>query len=302
MKKMFLAVTAAAAIAAMTATGVMAEEIENIEAGGLAFEIPGEYKDLLTVETEGLEDDELICVSETASIDAAKALGEDRDGAGWLFSISRVSEDELKQLRCGDMSGMEVFAKEDDTYYLFNHPTDVRMFRETNEEMAADMDHWGMLNSWASEDVRKAVLADNPQLEMKSYSNTTLDTYLARAAFEDGIKYEVRSLEFEGKEPAAVDGDDYLKDLTEGVCYEVVTDLPDEEAPDGEYIVLAFDEENVQFDFFLGEGMENYIRQVTYLDDDETIETLYKANFEDAEKTSTGIMKEWVASMLEADN
>ena len=65
---------------------------------------------------------------------------------------------------------------------------------------------------------------------------------------------------------------------------------------------MAFDDDNVRFDFFLGEGMENYIREVRTMDDGEEIETLYKAVFEDPEDTSTGIMKEAIASMAFTDD
>ena len=103
LKRAFMTMAAAAAVTAALTFGAAAAENEKIQAGGLVFEIPAEYKDLVTVQTEGLQPDELIRVSETASIEAAKANGEDREGAGWLFSISRIPENELKRLRCGDI-------------------------------------------------------------------------------------------------------------------------------------------------------------------------------------------------------
>ena len=163
------------------------------------------------------------------------------------------------------------------------------------------MDQWSTLNEWAHADVRNEILADNPRLERETCSNTDLDMYLARARF-DGKKYKIRSLDIGEMDPTIYDEDDFLDELTEDVIYEVVTDLPDEERPDGEYIVMAFDDDNVRFDFFLGEGMENYIREVRTMDDGEEIETLYKAVFEDPEDTSTGIMKEAIASMAFTDD
>ena len=228
----------------------------------------------MTVETEGLEPGELIRVSETASIEAAEAMGEDTDGAGWLFSISEISEDALGKLRCEDMSGSQVFAEDEDVYYMFNHPTDVRLERESAEEMDEAMDQWSTLNEWAHADVRNEILADNPRLERETCSNTDLDMYLARARF-DGKKYKIRSLDIGEMDPTIYDEDD---------------------------IVMAFDDDNVRFDFFLGEGMENYIREVRTMDDGEEIETLYKAVFEDPENTSTGIMKEAIASMAFTDD
>ena len=72
--------------------------------------------------------------------------------------------------------------------------------------------------------------------------------------------------------------------------------------PDGEYIVMAFDEDNVRFDFFLGEGMENFIREVKTMDDGEEVETLYRASFKGPEDSATGIMKEWIANMMHTDD
>ena len=303
MKKLLFTAAVAAAVTMAACACAMAEETEKMEAGGLVFEIPAEYKDIVTVQTEDLQPDEIIRVSETASIEAAKAMGEEEEGAGWLFSISHISDLELGELRCGDMSGREVFAEGDDgVTYLFNHPTDVRLIRESDEEMNKAMDQWAELNNWAFEDVRMSILADNPQLELKTYSNTELDMYLARARF-GGEQYEIRSLYTGEFTDSIFQGDDAaLEALTEGVFYEDVTDLPDEEKPDGEYIVMAFDEDNVQFDFFLGEGLENYIREVKSLDDGEKMETLYRANFKDSGKTSTGIMKDWIEENSHTDD
>jgi len=301
MKKMMI--TAALAVAATMALsfGAMASEDTKVEAGGLVFEIPAQYKDLVTVETEGLEAGELIRESETASIEAAKAMGEEENGAGWLFSISGSQENELGKLRCSDMSGREVFAEDEDVYYMFNHPTDVRLLRETNEEMDEAMDQWTALNEWANGEVRDAVLADNPRLEKEICSNTELDMYLARARY-DGLKYKIRSLEIGEMDPTVFGEDDFLDEMTEDVSFEEVTDLSDAEQPDGEYIVMAFDDENVRFDFFLGEGLENYIREVKTTDDGEEVETLYRAIFEDPEESATGIMREAIASMAHTDD
>jgi tRNA-guanine transglycosylase len=70
----------------------------------------------------------------------------------------------------------------------------------------------------------------------------------------------------------------------------------------GSDIVMAFDDDNVEFHFFLGDGMENYIREVKSLDDGEKMETLYRANFKDSGKTSTGIMKDWIEENSHTDD
>ena len=199
--------------------------------------------------------------------------------------------------------GEDVVAVGDDgVTYLFDHPTDVRLLRDSDEEMEEAMDQWEELNNWVFEDVRMAILAANPQLELKTYSNTDLDRYLARARFARE-QYAIRSLLTGEPSETIYQGDsDALEALSEDAFYDEVTDLSEEEEPDGQYIVMAFDDDNVEFHFFLGDGMENYIREVRTLEDGETIETLYMANFKDPDQTSTGIMKAWVEEeMLDED-
>ncbi len=299
MKKIFTAAIAAAAAAMMISAGVYAENAEKVDANGLVVEIPAEFKDLLTIQTEDLDPDTFISVSETASIEASKANGEDYDGAGWLFSISRVPENEMDQMRCNDMSGMEVFAEDDDFYYVFNHPTDVRMVRGSNEEMTKDMDQWTQLNEWASANVRDSILADNPQLDLETFSNTNLDMYLCRAAFAGDIQYEVRSLEFggEAKDMTGLTDIDAIEELANDAYYEIADDA---EEPAGEYIVLAFPEDDVRYDFFNAPGYENLIREVRTIDDEEYV-TMYRATFDDPEDTAGGIMQEWVHEILNGD-
>ena len=74
--------------------------------------------------------------------------------------------------------------------------------------------------------------------------------------------------------------------------------LYDEEAPDGEYIVLAFDEDNIRFDFFLADPSSNLIREV-YTIDGEEYSTMYRAIFEDKDKTAVGIMQKWCEQLAE---
>ena len=300
MKKMWMTAALAATMTAAVSFGALAAE-EKIEAGGIVVEIPEKFKDIVTVQTEDLQPDELIRVAETASIEAAKVTGSNDALPGWLFSISRITGEELGKLRCGEMSGSEVFAEDDDMYYLFNHPTDVRLIREPDEEMDTAMDQWTDLNDWAWQDVRMAILSANPQLEPETCSNTELDMYLCRARY-DGMKYEIRSLDAGTFDPTIFGEDDYLEDLTEDVWYDEDVEISDEEKADGEYIVMAFDEDNVRFDFFLGEGMENLIREVKTMDDGEEVETLYRASFKDPEDSATGIMKEWIANMMHTDD
>ena len=294
-KKVFTAVMAAAAMTAMAAGFAMAQENEKVEAKGLIVEIPAEYKDLVTVKTEDLDEDTLISVSETASIEAAEKSGEKHEGAGWLFDIVRMPEEKLEQLRCGGMDGMEVFAEDEDVFYLFCHPTDVRFVREQYEDIEEDMAQWGKLNEWASGEVRSAILQDNPQLEAKQFTNTSLDMHLAQAAFGKDVHYEIRFLGYDPMDPSALGEDDHIEDLTDDVTYE---ELFDQEAPDGEYIVMYFNDDDVRYDFFLAKDYDNYIREVRKIGDGEEYSTLYKATFEDNDKTSTGIMRAWLEELV----
>ena len=267
-----------------------AETTDKVEVQEIAFEIPEDIRGLVTVETEGLDDGELVRVSETASIEAAAKTMPDYDRAGWIFSIGRVSETEMEKLRCGGMDGMEVFAEEDDFYYVYRHPTDVTFVREQYEDIDEDMDEWTKVSNWASGTVRDEILKNNPELDAETISNTNLDMHLARIAFQGDRSFLLKSLEYqEPLDPSKLADDEYIEDLTDDVYYEV---LYDEEAPDGEYIVMAFDEEGIRYDFFLADPAANLIREVFTLDGEEYT-TLYQAVFDDPEETAVGIMKEW---------
>ena len=296
MKKMMTGMMLAAAVTALGASAVFAD---GVDVKGVKFEIPDEISELVTVKTDGLEDGELVSVYETASIEAAQAMGEDYDGAGWIFSISTMPEEKVKELRCGGMDGTEVFAEDDDICYLYNHPTDVRLIRESNEEMDQAMDSWSMVNQWADQEVREEILANNPELDLKFFTNTDLDMHLAQAAYMPGTKYELRSVDYgpDPLDPSTLDEDDYIEELAEDFTYEV---LPDAEAPDGEYYVLAFvdGDDDVRFDFFKDPEGSNLIREVRTIGDEE-METIYQANPKDfsEDDTTTGIMAEWCAAV-----
>ena len=278
---------------------ILAAGTERVDIQGVTFDIPEDLQELVTVETEGLQPDEIVSVSETASIEASKALGENYEGAGWLFSIVRMPEQKVRELRCGAMDGMEVFAEDDDFCLIYAHPTDVRFVREQYDDIEEDQAQWSALNEWAFGDVRREILANNRELDEEIYSNTELDMYLAKAAF-GGARYEVRSLEFGDSMPAySADDEDYLEELADDMFYE---QLYDEEAPDGEYLVLDLVDEGVRIDFFLGEQNRNLVREVRQAGD-VTIENLYKAVHKDTDgddeiKTSTGIMEEWCRELM----
>ena len=126
---------------------------------GLKLTIPTEYADLLVVNTE--RDDVLFSVSEKASIEAANAMGEDTQGAGWLFSISTVSK-EMRDEMVGHLLNDDIFAKdENDVYYVFSPATDVTLVREQFDNMEEDMKQWTALTEWAWNSARDVFIEEN---------------------------------------------------------------------------------------------------------------------------------------------
>ena len=140
------------------------------EYGPVTVSVPKEYYDLVYRISHAIGDDEdgiLVTYSERASRDAAEAMGQDPDetGAGELFSIGRVSEEEAEKLRSEDLGFAEVFAKDGNgKYYVYYHPTDVRFVRETPEQMQADQEQWTALNEWAWNHVRDDILQNSEGL------------------------------------------------------------------------------------------------------------------------------------------
>ena len=306
-KKTMTCTILAATVTMLGAAGVFAQSTDRVEAQGIAFELPEEIRDLVTVRTDGLEADELVSVYETASLDAAAERGEEDTGAGWIFSISAIPEDRLRELRCGGMDGMEVFAEDEDVVYVFNHPTDVRMVRASNDEMNKGMDQWTMINEWASQEVRQEILANNPELDEEFYTNTDLDMHLAQAAYRPGTKFELRAVDYgpDPLDPAALGENDYIEDLAEDYTYEMRDDV---EEPAGEYYVLAFDDdrEEVRFDFFKTSEDGNLVREVRQIGDEE-YETYYQANAKDVDEDQsvTDVMAAWcheIATGTEMDD
>lgn len=300
MKKVFMAAAAATALTMTMAAGTFAAENTKVEADGIAFEIPAEFSDLVTVKMD--DGDMLVSVYETASLEAAKALGEtENSGAGWLFGISRLPESRVRELRCGAMDGMEVFAEDDDFYLIYNHPTDVRLVREKQEEYEAGFEQFSKLNGWAAVGVPAEILLNNAELDPESFTNTELDMYLAMAAYQPGTNFEVRSLMFRNQDLPIVDAQDHLEDLADDFIY-IETDAL--EAPAGEYLVLAFPDDDVRFDFFSAEGYQNLVREA-YTVDGEEHERLFIAaakSDDDANDTPFEVMQDWCEDILNGDD
>lgn len=270
--------------------------IKTYENGGLTLSVPAEYDALLQVETptEGA----FFKVSELKSVETAKKLGESTDYAGWIFSITAVDEAELHALLCGDMSGAQVFAR--DNYgncYLYEHPTDVSIVREDysviGDETSEDWQNWSSLHEWAST-VRREFLIDN-QNELAPFErgNSMLDICLARAAYQSDAAYQLSTTEhgpYMGESSIAAG---YAEQLMSGngVSYELVDAS---ETPDGEYVVFSFPDDGVRFDFFRAEGKENYVRAVW-----SDYEELWLAHFADDTLKASDIMQAWYQELVD---
>ena len=258
------------------------------ENGGCKLFIPLEYEALLIVDTpENGPDGQLFSVTERASLEAAGG----EDGAGWLFGIARVDEARLRELLCQDRSGVEIFARDGEgNYYLYQHPTDVRFVREDNEAMQRDQEIWTALNEWAFGTVRESFLRENSGLEALSYDNSTVGIFVARAAFEAGADYTVSSTAFGPMAPKQLDAAPYAERLLRGARYEYADGL---EAPDGEYLVLRFPEEEVRLDFFPRRDGEDLVRIVS----GDGSETFYRASLADGAEASA-VVQEWYDALV----
>ena len=261
----------------------------KLENGGYTLAIPADLAPQLNTELPAdVPEGTLFAVAEQASIDAAKARGYEGEGAGWLFAIQKISEDEAHRLLCGDMSGMELFAKDaEGNHFVFCHPTDVRFDRETTEEMIADTPVWTKLNEWAA--LAKDRFVNDNGLTPESYGNTDVDIALYRVAYDPEVKYTLSTTAFGPLEPLdSVDAAAYVLSALDGVTFE---NADGEEAPDGEYVVLKL-EGGDRYDFFTGEG-GNYVRRVVDLGENGTYEYLSKAVYDDEAVSLHDFLEEW---------
>ena len=263
-----------------------------LESGGYTLAIPVNYARLLNTELPAAAPEgTLFSVAEQASIDAGKAKGyENYDGMGWLFAIQKISEAEVRAMLCADMSGREVFAKDDEgAYFLFCHPTDVRFDRETIEQMEADSDVWIALNEWGQ--AAKDNFINGNGLTPVHYGNSDFEIALYRVAYDPTVKYTLSTTAFGPLEPdPAVDAAAYVLRAMDGAAFEFV-DL--DEGPDGEYVVLNFPEEGTRYDVFTADG--NLIRRVTEWGDDYT-----RVTYEDSSANLHDILEAWYFALASA--
>ena len=252
------------------------------ERGGLRLSVPQAYDPLLVTDILGEQQGTLFSVSERASVEAANRLYHDVRGAGWIFSIGRVDEGRRRELLCGDMSGTEIFARDaNGQCYVFYHPTDVRYMRENNEAMQRDREQWITLNEWARSSVRIDFIKENG-LQTAAYDNSAVGIAIARAAYKPDRRYTVSTTQYGPIEAKNFDAVPFAEQLLQNAAYE----MTDAEAPDGEYVVLAFPDERLRYDFFKLQGKENYVREVRQ----DGTETLYKAN---GPAKASAVMQAW---------
>lgn len=255
------------------------------EQDGYRLTIPAQYADLVVVDTD--TEDQFFSVSEKASLEAA-----DYEGAGWLFGIGTVDEARLHEMMTTDMMTFaDPFAKDaDGSYYLFYHPSDVRIERD-GDITDADMEQWSELCEWA-QSVKESFAEENG-LEPFTVSNTELDIYLARVAYLDDTAYTISTTEHGPMEPGDVDKTPFVEQLLGGMTSEYADGV---EAPDGEYVVLMVKDgdTDVRIDFFSAD--DNLVRVVR-----DDAEALYTVHYADGSTVARDVMQSWYDALVAAN-
>jgi len=258
----------------------------SYEHDGYRLRMPQEFDKLLLTETKFQEGNRLFSVSEKASIAAAQKEYADYSGAGWLFAISKVSEAELQQMLCEDMSGRTLFARDDKgSYYIFEHPTDVRYMRETPAAMKRDQEQWSKLSAWVWSDVRKNFLKDNPGLSPLTADNSNIGICLANLSYRSGTKYSL------GKKSAAdCSGEGvwslpFGEKLLYGNTYEMVKG---DTTLKGDYVKLTIPKDKTELYFFQRKGT-TYVLEKR----EGQQSNLYKATPVEEHAEALSVVQEW---------
>ena len=262
------------------------------ENAGMKLLVPPEYDELLIVEMpQGGAT--LFNVSEKLSVEADKLQGGSGEGAGWLFSIGALSEIQLYDMLCYDMSGAEIFARDNTgIYYAYYHPTDVRLVRE-NYDNKDDLAQWTMLNEWAWNEVRDTFIRENEGFAPETYGNADLDIYLARAAYADDTQYTLISAAEGPMESNGVYAAPYVMRLIRNSEAKAI----DTGIPEGDSIAIEFPDDDMHFDFFLAEDSKNIYRQIWNGNGQ-----LFELHFTDGTTNAADIMQEWYAALASADS
>ena len=276
------------------AAGAPSEETTIYTNGGMILSVPVEYDELLVVETQKeSEDGTLFTVSEKESVQWGERQHPGEDwGDGWLFGIRKIGEKELHEMLCYDMPGEVPFAKDGkENYYVFSHPTDVRLVRESYDfdSESEDVKQWTALNEWAWK-VPKSVLTDNAGLTSYTVTNTPVDVCLYRLAYLEDEFYMIGTPQYGSLSPNGVNKMPYVKKLLDGVTYKLVDSS---ETPDGEFVVLHLPDSGERLDFFFADG--NYVREIH-----DEVETLYRASYSNKDFSAAQVMQDWYDALAKA--
>lgn len=265
---------------------------------GFTLSIPNEYADLLIVDTTVSEakDGTFFSVHEKASVEAAKVLWPDDETmrGGFLFGIGRIDETAFHLSMMGGMTGMDVFAlDEEGNYYIYYHPTDVQLIR-VGDYTEADWEQWGNLCKWA--DIEPTFMEENPRLIPYERTYQDIDCALHYIAYADGpIRLALKNGDVIYA-PEFSDSMPYVEQLLDDVLYFAYLEEPN---PEGNYITLSVPGflPNTTFDIFIDEGQQHFIRQ-NYFYDDGTGETNYLVASRDGEFFPAGqVVADWLASL-----
>ena len=137
-----------------------------------------------------------------------------------------------------------------------------------------------MLCEWAAS-VRDS-FAEKNGLEWAGFGNSAIDMLVARAAWSDDANATLSTTEFGPAAVKGTDGTPYAEFVLQGGFFE----NEDDKAPDGEYVVLNFPDEDMRADFFFAPGA--YARIVSG-----NTETLYQAMMVDDNVSYAEAMQAW---------
>lgn len=261
---------------------------------GFTLSIPNEYVDLLIVDTTVTDGQRstFFSVHEKASVEASKVLWPDDEtmGGGFLFSIGRVNEDEFHEMMMWGMTGADVFARDNEgNYYIYYHPTDVQLIRV--EYTDADWEQWMELCEWAN--IKPAFTKENPSLIPYERTYSDVDCFLHDITYGDGFALLTKKNGDEIYAPERSDSMPYLEQLLNDVLFYPLQSAPDFDL-EGDYITLDVPEmyRHASFDFFVGEGQQQYIRM--YMG----VEARYFVASRNGEEFPAGqVVADWLSSL-----
>ena len=261
---------------------------------GFTLSVPNEYVDILSIDTTVHESAQgtFFSVHEKASQEAAKVLfpGENA-GGGFLFGIGMVREEQFHEMMMWGMTGADVFARDGaGNCFIYYFPTDVQMIRVGNYT-DADWKQWSDLCHWAA-GVKVSFPLENPTLTPYVRTYSDVDCVLHCIAYGDSAA-QLRS---KGSDAVCVPhravGQPYVEQLLDDVLFHRVVD--DAFDLQGDFVSLTLPDfyGSTSFDFFTGEGEQQYIRENI-----QDIDPIYYAASRDGAFFPAGrILADWYAT------